>query len=476
MDKIYIDGLSGRVRTALKENGELAEVIYESGSGFDVGGIYSGRVLKVLKGQFIFINIGDEKNAFLQPDISKEPFLYNNEGKLTVKEGDSLTVQLAKAAVDEKGAVVTTRLNFTGKYCVVIARDKGIGVSKKIKDEGKKAEIKALAERLLPEGFGIIMRTECEKAEIGIVEAELKELTDKAFSVLSRAEYAKPPVLIYEELSEASRAVRDLAVNREAEVITNSSEIAEKLKRETGIENVTLYTEKAPLFSNFGIESGIEKALHKKIWLKSGGYLVFDYSEAMNVIDVNSGKHTDKNSKDFALKVNLEAAEEAARQIRLRNLTGMIIIDFIDMKSGEDIKKVSARLKECISKDRITTALVGMTELGLMQLTRKKTRQPLHKILMCACPACMGTGLKENEFYIADKVLSELIYILSGTIYKVINIKCSSALKRVFEKYDKKIQAIELDFNAKITFEEIPAGKFYYYSIEKYAKQQKNVK
>lgn len=470
MDRIYIDGLSTRVRTALKENGELTEIIYESGNGFDVGGIYSGRVLKVLKGQFIFINIGDEKNAFLQPDVNKEPFLFDGEGKLNVKEGDALTVQLAKAAVDEKGAVVTTRLNFTGKYCVVIARDKGIGVSKKIKSEDKRAELKAVAERLLPEGFAVIMRTECEETEIDVVEGELKELVQKAEEVISRADYTKPPMLIYEELSETSRTVRDLAVNRDTEVITNSNQIVEKLKTETGIENVTLYTGKVPLFSNFGIESGIEKALHKRVWLKNGGYLVFDYTEAMNVIDVNSGKHTGKNLKDFALKVNLEAAEEAARQIRLRNLTGMIIIDFIDMKSNDDINRVSSHLKSCISSDRITTALVGMTELGLMQLTRKKTRLPLHKILMCTCSACMGTGLRENEFYVADKVLGELSSLLSQTIYKRINIKCSSALKSVFAKYEKKVHILEAEFDAKITFEEISTGRFYYYSIEKYTK------
>lgn len=473
MDKIYIDGLGGRVRTALKENGELTEIVYESGEGFDVGGIYAGRVAKVLKGQFIFINIGAEKNAFLQPDTAKEPFLYNSEGKLIVKEGDCLTVQLTKAAVDEKGAVVSTRLNFSGKYCVVIARDFGIGVSRKIDDEVKRTEFKALAEKLLPKGFGVIMRTECENTPIENVENELKMLVERANKVLAKGESIKPPALVYEELSETSRIVRDLAVNKDTEVITNSSEIAEKLKSETGIESVSLYTEKVPFFNNFGIESAIEKALHKKVWLKSGGYLVFDYSEAMNVIDVNSGKHSGKNLKNFALKVNLEAAEEIAKQIKLRNLTGMIIIDFIDMKNNEDINKVSARLKECVAKDRITTALVGMTELGLMQLTRKKNRLPLHKTLMRSCPCCMGTGLTENEFYVADKVLSEIISLLTQTIYNKISIKCSGALKKAFNKYERTVAALQKEFDAEITFEEVPTARLYYYSIEKYTKTAK---
>jgi ribonuclease G len=465
MNTIYIDGLSSRVRTALKENGELTEIIYESESDFNVGNIYVGRVAKVLKGQFIFIDIGDEKNAFLQPDEKKEPAIYDEKGKIKLKEGDSVLVQLVKSAVDEKGAVVTTRLNFTGKYCVAIANDSGIGVSKKISDEEKRAELKALAGELVPNGYGFIMRTDCESVSCEVVREDLAKLIKKASEVISRSAYIKPPYLIYEELSETSRIVRDLAMGKDTEVITNSKAVAEKLTSELGNISVKLYTETVPMFSNYSIESGIEKALHRKIWLKSGGYIVIDYTEAMNVIDVNSGKHTGKNLKDFALKVNLEAAEEIARQIRLRNLTGMIIVDFIDMHNKEDIQKVSQRLKECIARDRVTTALVGMTELGLMQLTRKKTRLPLHKLIMRDCPVCGGTGLTENEFYAVDKVLTELTATLTQTIYKKITVKGGAAMIAALKRISEKTAELERQFDAQIRLEEISTGKLYYYEL-----------
>lgn len=467
MNKIYIDALSGRVRTALKENGELTEIIYENNNDFSVGNIYVGRVTKVLRGQFIFIDIGDEKNAFLQPDAAKEPYIYDSRGKICLKEGDSIAVQLVKEAVDEKGAVVTTRLNFTGKYSVVIANDSGTGISKKIADEEKRKELKCLAKSVVPADYAVILRTDCESADTEVIKKELSDLVADAENIKKKSAYIKPPALLYRELDDTARIVRDLALGKDTEVITNSEKMAQSLKTEIGLENITIYNDSIPLFHNFGIESGIEKALHRKVWLKSGGYLVIDYTEAMNVIDVNSGKHTGKNLKDFALKVNLEAAQEAAKQIRLRNLTGMIIIDFIDMPDKNDIEKVSDRLKECIARDRITTTLVGMTELGLMQLTRKKTRLPLHKIIMRDCPACSGTGITENEFYIADRVINEIISIFSQTIYKKVTVRGGKALIATVKKCSAQLKVIEERFGGWIDFEEISTGKLYYYELDR---------
>lgn len=467
MDRIYIDGLSARVRTALKENGELTEIIYEQDSNFEVGNIYAGRVTKVLKGQFAFIDIGDEKNAFLQPDIKKQSELFDKRGKLKLKEGDSVPVQIIKTAVDEKGAVVGTRLNFTGKYCVLIANDSGVGISKKITDEAVRDRLKSLAAELIPDNFGLIMRTDCQNVGVDIIRDEIDRLKSAAFDVLNRVNYIKPPHMLYKELDEGVRVVRDLAEGKDTEVITNSPDIFDRIKQSCDNVNISLYGDKIPLFDNFGIESGIEKALHKKIWLKSGGYLVFDYTEAMNVIDVNSGKQAGKSISDLALKVNLEAAAEAAKQIRLRGLTGMIIIDFINMQDSGDVEKVSQRLKECIARDRITTSLVGMTSLGLMQLTRKKTRLPLHKILMRECPTCAGSGITENEFYVCDKIMCTITSLFAQTIYKNVCIKGSAALSAALHRRKAQLDAIADKYNAHITFEEITVGKLYYYEIEK---------
>lgn len=467
MNVIYIDGLSVKTRTALKENGELTEIIYESNDGFEPGNIYVGRVAKVLKGQFIFIEIGDKRTAFLQPDINKESAIYNEKGKIRIKEGDSILVQISKPAVDEKGAVVTTRFNLTGKYCVLIANDRGIGVSKKIKNEDKRQELKALAADILSEDFGVVMRTCCEAAEMNDIKKELEALKNKAKEFIERASCIKPPALICEEISPSARAVRDLSSLGETEVIVNNKDLFNTLKLQTGVENITFYDKSDPMFHYYSIESGIEKALHRRIWLKSGGYIVIDYTEAMNVIDVNSGKMTGKHLKDFALKVNLEAAEEAARQIRLRNLTGMIIIDFIDMDRQEDVEQVSNRLKECIAKDRITTSLVGMTSLGLMQLTRKKIGLPLHKILMCSCAACTGTGLTENEFYIVEKVLNEVCDIFAKTIYTSVLISGSHKIISALKKNTDHIKKIEDRFDKVVNIEEISTVKPYYYKISK---------
>lgn len=467
MNVIYIDGLSVKTRTALKENGELTEIIYESNEGFEPGNIYVGRITKVLKGQFIFIEIGDKRTAFLQPDINKESAIFNEKGKIRIKEGDSILVQLSKPAVDEKGAVVTTRLNFTGRYSVLIANDCGIGVSKKIRNEEKRNELKKLASEILPDGFGLIMRTCCEDTPVKDIIDEIETLKNNAEKLIEKAKYIKPPMLIYEEISAAARAVRDLSSLGDTEIVVNNKDIIDTLRMQTGIETITYYDNPDPMFHYYGIESAIEKALHRRIWLKSGGYIVIDYTEAMNVIDVNSGKMTGKHLKDFALKVNLEAAEEAARQIRLRNLTGMIIIDFIDMDSQEDIERVSKRLKECIAKDRITTSLVGMTSLGLMQLTRKKVGLPLHKILLCSCGACTGTGMVENEFYVVEKLLNEVADIFAQTIYTSVLISGSHLLISALKKNKKHIKDVEDRFEKVINLEEISTAKPYYYKIEK---------
>lgn len=467
MNCVYIDGLSARTRTALKENGELTEIIYEDNEGFEVGNIYVGRVAKVLRDQFIFIEIGDKRTAFLQPDINREAAIYNKKGKICIKEGDSLLVQISKPAVDEKGAVVTTRLNFTGKYGVLIANDCGTGISKKIFSEEKREELKAFASEILPEGYGMILRTCCEGADINDIRDELCKLIKLAEELMEKSRYIKPPALMYEELSPTARILRDLSALGDTEVFVNEISLADRLKSQTGIENIILYNDPDPMFHHYGIENAIEKALHRKIWLKSGGYIVIDYTEAMNVIDVNSGKMTGKHLKDFALKVNLEAAEEIAKQIRLRNLTGMIIIDFVDMNGQGDVEKVSARLKECIAKDRITTSLVGMTSLGLMQLTRKKVGLPLHKVLMCNCKACGGTGLTENEFYIVERLINEVSDIFAATIYTKVHIKGGHLLISALQKQRDYISEAETRFGKHITMEEIPTARPYYYEISK---------
>ena len=396
MNRILVDETSYGTRIGVVENGTLVELIYEKKNSLPiVGNVYAGKIMNVLPGmQACFVDIGREKNAFLYYGDDKD----NNGNIVKPKMGSDVIVQVEKAEMGAKGAVLTKRISFAGKFLVVIPGDDRIGISKKITDSAERKRIKDIIEQLLPENYGIIVRTEGKDKSYEIYEKEIKRLVEKSEGVLSKAEYAKAPSLLYTEINGVEKVLRDLYNENIDEIVVNSSldyETLIKLCEEKDIspKKIVMYESDVPMFENYYVASQAKAAFSKHVWLKSGGFIIIEQTEACVVIDVNTGKYTGKaDLQKTILKTNLEAADEIARQLRLRNLNGMIIVDFIDMKTEENRKILQKHLEEAVAKDRLQTIVVGMTELGLMQITRKKKRQSIQQLMTRSCHCCGGSG------------------------------------------------------------------------------------
>lgn len=478
MIRILVDCLSNFYRTAVIENGELVElIIEEKEKDFSVGSIYAGIVKKILPSQFAFIDIGDSKNTFLYLIDGKEKniFEYNDvkkQNELKIKCGQELIVQLVKEGTEEKCPVVSSMITFSGKYIVLLFNDRGVNVSKKISDEKERNRLIEVGEKIISKyslDFGVIMRTGCVDVGEDIIFAEADTLVEKYSEIIRKGTFYKAPFELYRAKSETDRIIRDLLKNDTDEIVINESSVYDNFVNEySNRGKVIFYNNSVPLFDNFFVEKQIEKALHNKIWLKSGGFIVIDYAEACVVIDVNTGKCSAKSHRQTVLNTNIEAAKEVAKQIRLKNLSGMIIIDFIDMKFSEDRKNVRDILENEVKKDRVGVTVVGMTELGLMQITRKKVRQPIFKILTCKCPACGGNGFIFNERFISEKIKNEICSIFSSTIYNKVVIHSNQKVIDAFKGKNDKYKIIEEKFGGEIIFDVVMTHKLDYYKLDKF--------
>ena len=307
-------------------------------------------------------------------------------------------MQVEKAEIGSKGSVLTKKISFPGKFLVIIPNDNKIGISKKITDSEERQRIKDIVRGLLPEGFGAIIRTDGEGKSYEVYKKEIDRLVSISEGVLKKAEYIKAPAMLYTDVNGAEKAVRDYFHEDIDEIVVNSSEDYNTLLElcdefNTSADKIKLHSDGTELFGSYYVESQAKAAFNRQVWLKSGGFIIIEQTEACVVIDVNTGKYTGRaDLQKTILKTNMEAALEIAHQLRLRNLNGMIIIDFIDMKSESDRRLVQKTLEEAVSKDRLQTIVVGMTELGLMQLTRKKKRQSIMQLMTKTCPVCGGTG------------------------------------------------------------------------------------
>ncbi len=452
--RIYVDCYSPYYRAGLVENNKLTELILQDKENKAmVGDIYVGRVEKILPTGIAFVNIGEDKPVFLQLNNKSELFNTKN-----IKNGQEILVQITKEAFDEKRAVATTNISRAGKYSVAVKDNGEIGVSRKITNSDLRDKLRKIAEKYVKNGYSIVMRTGCQNADINEVENEVKGIIDTLVNIEEKGKYTKAPAIIYKEVSPLIKAIRDLC-DEECSIVINDKSEYQKLKKV--YNNTELYEGKVPLFWEYAIESQIEKLFNSKIWLDCGGYIVIDETEAMAVIDVNSGKSTNVKNN---YKVNEEAAIEIARQIRLRNLNGMIIIDFINMDNKEDNDRLYKVLKSELNKDRIKTYIVGMTELGLMQLTRQKQRKPLSRYIYHKCPHCDGTGRVKDVSYLADSINNIVINIVNSTIYNSITIRSNAT---VINAITNGCKLIENNYNVKINLEIINTSRFDYYEIDK---------
>ncbi|AGA70457.1 RNAse G [Desulfitobacterium dichloroeliminans LMG P-21439] len=409
MKEIVLQGQGQTMRAAVLEDGELVEVHEEEGMlARLVGNIYRGRVVNILPGmQAAFVDIGLEKNAFLYVGDAV-PFQYDEDEKLptstelrvehVLKPRQELLVQVAKEPVGSKGARITTNLTIPGRYAVLMPHTEYVGVSRKITDEQERLRLRKIARAACPPGKGIVVRTLAKGIDAQELEDDLQELVALWDQVEKEVLHISIPGLVHQDVNLVARAIRDW-VDQEVEVITvNQPEVAEGMRqalKELGhpAANQVRLIYQEDIFSNYSIDDEIRHALQSKVWLKSGGYLVIQQTEALSVIDVNTGKYVgEKSLQDTIMHINQEAAAEIARQIRLRNLGGIIVIDFIDMTTEEAKEQLMNVLEKAVARDKVKCQIMGLTQLGLVEMTRKKVGQTLEVRYGRACPHCEGTG------------------------------------------------------------------------------------
>jgi len=416
-EEILVNVTPQETRVAIIGAGVLQELLIErEASRGLVGNIYVGRVARVLPGmQSAFVEIGLERAAFLHvADIR------NNDKPIekVLAEGQPLLVQVVKDPLGTKGARLSTQISLAGRLLVYLPDDPHIGISQKIEDESGRAALRGRLKELLPadEKGGFIVRTLAETASEEELRADIEYLRGLWAAVRSRSQGAKAPLALYQDLSVAQRVLRDLAGAPTLRVVVDSRENYQKLRAfaERYIPQlagkIEHYAGERPLFDLYSIEEEIEKALSRRVDLKSGGYLIIDQTEALTTIDVNTGGFVGgRTFDDTVFKTNLEAAQAIARQLRLRNLGGIIILDFIDMQSDEHRAAVLEELKRALARDRTRVSVHGFSALGLVEMTRKRTRESLAHILCEPCPTCEGRGEVKTVDTVCYEILREIL-------------------------------------------------------------------
>jgi ribonuclease G len=444
--ELVINVTSQETRIALIENGILAELFIERRSEKGIGGnIYKGRVVRVLPGmQAAFVDIDLDRSAFLYVDDVYEDYDYlelmmggsRENGDVSLErdrkdtlapsrypspiedmlhEGQEVLVQVSKEPIGSKGARVTAHISLPGRYLVFMPTVDHIGVSRRIEDEGERTRLKEIVSRIKPPEVGFIVRTASE----GRTEEDLLMDLNFLLKLWERVQHKKVnasiPSIIHSDLDICLRAIRDLYTKDVGKVVVDSPKEYNELIEfiETFIPqlkySIEFYEAEEPIFDAYGIEVEISRALGRKVWLKSGGYIVIEETEALTAVDVNTGKYVGKgNPEDTILKTNLEAVKEIAYQLRLRNIGGIIIIDFIDMEREGGRERVFQTLYEALKKDRAKTNILRISELGLVEMTRKRTRENLSRILCEPCSYCEGKGVIKSKTTLCFEIFREI--------------------------------------------------------------------
>ncbi len=432
--ELIINAASYETRIALLENGHVVELFIERHTDKTItGNIYNGRVVKILPGmQSAFVDIGLPKAAFLYvgdvcvnppdpfPEEIEEDISEDSENVIIpdipieerLQEGQEILVQIAKEPLGNKGARVTTHITIPGRNLVLMPTVRHVGVSRRIEDPEEREKLRKIMQSIKPPDCGFIVRTAAEGAEVDKLSAEMEFLLKVWEDIKKKAEHSPVPSLIHKELDITLRAVRDLFTREVERLVVDSEEEYKKIIQfiESFMPSlkysVELYQGNQPIFEAYGIEMEIQRALNKKVWLKSGGYIVIETTEALTAIDVNTGRYVGKrNVEETILKTNLEAIKEIACQLRLRNIGGIIIIDFIDMEKTADRERVFEALTEVFKKDRSKTKVLRMSEFGLVEMTRKRTRESVSRLLQEPCPYCDGSGLVKSRQTVCYEIL-----------------------------------------------------------------------
>lgn len=427
-EEILINVTPMECRVGLVENGVVQELYVERTSRRGlVGNIYRGKVVRVLPGmQAAFVDIGLERTAFVHASDIVHPRNHGQDGRpLGIQEllhdGQILVVQVMKDMIGTKGARLTTDLSIPSRYVVFMPLGQHIGISQRIEDDTERERLKTLIRTIKSENpeelkGGFIVRTAAE----GVNEADLRH--DMTFLVKlwrwiqERSQTVPVPSLIYEELPLFLRTIRDLVGGGVSEILVDSRETFARVREfaeefvPAVVPRLAHYPGERPLFDLYNVEDDLQKALQRKVLLKSGGYLIIDQTEAMTTVDVNTGSFVGSRSlEDTVFKTNLEATHAIARQLRLRNLGGIIIIDFIDMEESEHRTQVLRSLEKMLAKDHAKTKITQVSELGLVEMTRKRTRESLEHLLCETCPECLGRGAVKTAETVCYEIFREIL-------------------------------------------------------------------
>ena len=421
---LLIEATGPTQRVALVEHGATTEVMLEPRSGERlVGNIYKGRVVRVLPGmQSAFVEIGLGRTAFLfAGDLPRDARETDGSAAVPVPidrrlaEGQDIIVQVAKEPMGTKGARVTSHITLPGRYLVYLPTVDHVGVSRRIADPDERDRLRAVAESIRPDEGGMIIRTAGEGYDRAEFAEDLGFLCRLWRDIQSRFDEAKPPALLHRDLELAQKAARDLLrPDYEAIYVDSAPEFARlagflDLYMPTCRPLLRLYQGEPSLFTRFGVEHELSRALGRKVWLKSGGYIVIDHTEALTAIDVNTGRYVGRtNFEDTILKINLEAVKEIAYQLRLRNIGGIIVIDFIDMAEPENRRSVREALIEALRTDRVRTNVLEMSALGLLEMTRKRVSESLTQQMAESCAHCEGRGWTIATHELVRQILAKV--------------------------------------------------------------------
>jgi ribonuclease G len=447
---LIINSTSNEVEIALLEEKLLVELNKEkSNSEFAVGDIYLGRVKKIMPGlNAAFVDVGYGKDAFLHyldlgPQInsllkyikagfSNTPGLTIAEHKMeddiqksgrinnVLKPNQQILVQVAKEPISTKGPRVTSELSFAGRYVVLIPFSDKISVSQKIKSAEERNRLKRLIASIKPKNCGVIIRTVAEGRLVADLDSDLRNLYKKWEITSQKLPSAKAPMKIIGEIDRTSAILRDVLNEDFNSIIVNDAALHEEIRNYIQkiapgkINIVKLHSGKTPVFEHYGIDKQIKASFGKTITIKSGTYLIIEHTEALHVIDINSGHrvNSEQNQEANALEVNMEAATEVARQLRLRDMGGIIVIDFIDMNQGNNRRKLYDRLREEMKRDRAKHSILPPSKFGLVQITRQRVRPEMNVQILEKCPSCDGTGEIRPSILITDDIENNISYLI----------------------------------------------------------------
>ena len=494
--ELFIDVSPSEIVIALVEDKRLVELTREkSGNKFAVGDIYLGKVKKIMPGlNATFVDVGYEKDAFLHyldmgpqfatlnkftnnvlarktrgtitSKLALEPDIDKN-GKITklLHSGQNVMVQIAKEPISTKGPRLTSELSIAGRFMVLVPFGDRVSVSQKIKSAEERNRLKKLIQSIKPKNYGVIIRTAAESKMVADLDQELKRLVNKWESIVPKLRKVKAPGLVLSEESRITALIRDIYSPDFTGITVNDYGVFEEISDYIGSiapekkKTVKFFDKKAPILDHFGVDKQIKALFGKTVTFKSGAYLIVEHTEAFHVIDVNSGNRAKaaNDQETNALEVNLAACDEIARQLRLRDMGGIIVIDFIDMHSAENRQQVYSKMKTVMSADRTKHHILPLSKFCLMQITRQRVRPEEHIDTAEVCPACKGTGKVTPTILFSDEIASRIDYIFSDLSHKELLINVHpfvesyikkglfSLLRKWRWKYMKSIKVVGVD-------------------------------